>query len=114
MKSIHDGILKTTEDKMNYTKYRGKTCGRILHALEVYRVMRVDEVIVGDKEVYLFGNKLAQFSWEEGDTPDFIFHGENRKEYTRNQFFKKPFLDDHFTLIQLDYCVQEIKKLISL
>ncbi len=119
---------------MNYSQYRGRGAGRILHALEVYvnKSIIVDHVQIGDGEITyasaeIVGNKFerksrlfAKYEWEGEDTPNITFlldvpYCQKAKEFAKYQYFKKPFLDDFVILTgSLTYCIQEVRNVISL
>ena len=80
-----------------YSKYRGRSVGRILHALNFYTTLHIAErATVGKEEIHFPENNLfATFTWEgDTDIPIITFVGENKEKWQKEQTAKKPFLDD--------------------
>ena len=92
-----------------YSEYRGRSIGRVLHALHTYcKVPGLDSSTVGDGVIKLHGEVIATYKWSddlESDVPEFIFVD---KRWNREQTIVKPFLD--FDCCQSpSFIVQEIR-----
>lgn len=101
-----------------YSQYRGRSVGRILHALNVYCNLHIAEhASVSENKVYYPSDKLfATFEWEGEDVPVLTFLDHNKELYTKNQEEKKPYLDDtigwHKKLYR-DCLVDKLEKMIK-
>lgn len=97
---------------MNYTKYTERGVGRVLHALEVYvdTPTVVDHVVVDLDKVILQKKIFATYEWQE-NVPCFNFM-DNR--YNRNQFFKKPYIDNFIVANGIVFCIHEAKTKLSI
>lgn len=113
----------------SYSQYTGQSAGRILHVLDVYKPglgFRVDEVNIGNGNVTYHNYHLANYSWKD-DVPEFdfgigrytlgCFNQTNillRKDLDKNQIVRQPFIDKPEFLFNINYVVQELKKVISI
>ena len=103
-----------------YAKYRGRSVGRILHALNMICTnwWQLDHMIIGNGIVRHGhdGPILARYHWnpddETDDTPIFDFQEENNP-WARRQAINRPFIDDLYTWQTPEYCTQEVRKILS-
>ena len=108
---------------MSYARYRGRTQGRLLHALSVYAkgyydICKLSQV--GDGRVNLGDHLVACYQWVDEDTPSFSFYDfdplrpQIGKSLNAYQFFRQPFLDDPLLLLNLDFMIQEVRRSMTL
>lgn len=100
----------------HHAKYRGRSIGRVLHALEVYTNSRIAEVAqVGDGKIVFAQKPFATYEWEDEDTPVLTFDKMIRSEtYERNQYIHKPFLDNFYVSSGLNYAIQQLREDLSI
>jgi hypothetical protein len=101
-----------------WSNCRGKSIGRVIHALNVYCGLRIaEECQVGNNKVYYPRGKLfATYIWNDEDTPVFFFEETNKDfldEFSRKQTILKPFLDEPFFRSSATFIVQEIRSCLS-
>lgn len=98
---------------------KGRSLSRVLYAIETYcrSYHRLSENCqVGDGLVTYYGKTVATYSWDDEDTPVFEFHEFDTfhqtiaEGFTKDQFFKRPFLDSFFHTTSINYVVQEVRK----
>ncbi len=103
-----------------FETYRGRTIGRVLHAIDTYckSADRLDEnACVSDGNVTYNGRLLATYTWQEPDIPVFEFleecdanHAGLRAMYIEQQFRLQPFLDDRFILYSVNFAIQDVRE----
>lgn len=121
-----------------YSKYRGRSTGRILHALDVYcdTYHRLSEnARIGDGDVLYHDAKVATYHWEteglrdikglalvalpDDDVPYFDFwptpsvSQECVNLFHRAQYLKRPFLDDFGICSVANWAVQELRHVLT-
>jgi hypothetical protein len=95
---------------MFYSHYRGRSCGRLIGALERYVGLRVaDYATYGSGEVRWHG-LYATYVWDgDTDCPFFTFMQDKDSWIARKQEFLRPIMDDEQTLYgNVEYTIQEI------
>lgn len=99
-----------------YSKYRGRSVGRVLGALEAYCGLThwVESCQIGDGKVTFAGKTVATYEWIGADIPRFTFLGEYA-HFQKHADLRERFLDEIDTMPQRPECiVQEIKVALTL
>ncbi len=114
---------------MSWSKYEGRSAGRMLHCLDVYNQgscnLNIDEVTIGNNELFYHRKKFAEIvSWSvvgERETPIFKFIQFDEVYYKhvpsaleKSQYIKRPFVDNSAVTGNLYYTIQEVKKVLTL
>lgn len=97
---------------MGFYYCKGRSLQRVIYAVRIYYgLMTAERIKVDSGKVYLNGDLLATYEWED-DTPVFDFQDETK---ARLQAVTKPFLDEYDTMPQTPtYIVQCVMQGISL
>jgi hypothetical protein len=98
-----------------WSYYKGRSCGRIIHAIDMYCGLRIaEEIQIGNGTITLYGKPFATYTWEDEDIPNIIFTLDQDKSFIKNQFLLKPFIDNYNFANEIPFIVQELRHKLTL
>lgn len=98
-----------------WSKYKGRSCGRIIHAIDMYCGLRIaEEIKIGNGKIELYGKPFATYTWEDEDVPNISFATNTDKSFYKNQFMLKPFIDNYIFANEVPFIVQELRHKLTL
>lgn len=107
---------------MTWYNGQGRTCGRVLQAVELYLGLPIAERVQFEdpSQLLLHGKPIGRYTWEGDDKPVLTFtpfqglSDDQIRTANQNQYYLSFYLDEPLLKDFVRYTVQEIKKVISL